>query len=312
MFRQIIKIVFTIPVLFIMVGAAKPTAVASAPAAVGLNRDKNGVETFFIFGTGATGKLEDLPAELKRSGYREADISGWSSRTDYAGLLSALRNHGIAVPRCYVPEPGKAAWFRQNIAGPEPEEQGERTISFVRALIENNSYNRRYKLPGKFRAVRYVTIHNTAEPFSARQERDRVDTRRDKASVSFHFAVDEREAVQILPLDIHGWHAGDGSKGSGNCESIGVEICRSQCRGEADWQYRRSEANAEILAAALLRHFKLTAADLRMHQDWNGKYCPHRILEENRFESFRAHVAERLAKDPDEEESAILRALAAK
>lgn len=74
-------------------------------------------------------------------------------------------------------------------------------------------------------------------------------------SVSFHFAVDEREAVQILPLAIHGWHAGDG-RGPGNTESIGVEICRSQCRGPADWQYRpqRSERrNSHFRAAAALQ-----------------------------------------------------------
>ena len=284
----------------------------SGPAAVAVSRGKNGEESFFIFGTGATGKLADLPAELRKSGYREADLSAWSSEINYGELLDALKKKGIRVSRCYVPEPGKASWFRQNLAGPEPEERGRRSLSFVRALIEDNDYNRRFKLPGRFEKVNYVTIHNTAEPFSARQERDRVDTRRDNASVSFHFAVDEREAVQILPLDIHGWHAGDGAQGPGNSQSIGIEICRSQCRGAADWQYRRSEENAEILACALLRHFKLTAAELRMHQDWSGKYCPHRILEENRFESFRARVAERLAEKPDSEEREILRGLSGK
>lgn len=64
--------------------------------------------------------------------------------------------------------------------------------------------------------------------------------------------------------------------------------------------------NAEILAAALLRHFRLTAEELRMHQDWSGKYCPHRLLEEKRFERFRSRVAARLAAEPDSEESAVL------
>ena len=68
-------------------------------------------------------------------------------------------------------------------------------------------------------------------------------------------------------------------------------------------------SDAEILAAALLRHFKLTAADLRMHRDWMRKYCPHRLLEENRFEEFRARVAARLARKPDGEEKKLLRGL---
>ncbi len=292
--------------------AAAPARKQAASAAVALSRDKAGNETFFVFGTGAVGPLAELPAELKRSGFGSADLSAWSDKIDYETLLAALRSAGIEVVRCYVPESGKAAHFRKNPAGPEPEESGERSVVYVSAPIEENAYNRRYKLPGKFEAVRYVTIHNTAEPFSARQERDRVDFRRDNMSVSFHYAVDEREAVQILPLAIHGWHAGDGGRGPGNTESIGIEICRSQCRGAADWQYRRSEANAEILAAALLRHFELTAAELRTHQDWSGKYCPHRILEENRFESFRARVAARLAAEPDREEQALLAGITAR
>ena len=43
-----------------------------------------------------------------------------------------------------------------------------------------------------------------------------------------------------------------------------------------------------------------------MHQDWSGKYCPHRLLEEKRFERFRSRVAARLAAEPDSEESAVL------
>lgn len=130
--------------------AAKP----AGAAAVALSRDGTGHETFFVFGTGATGELAGLPAELKQSGYREADLSAWTNEIDCEALLDALSHAGIRVVRCYVPEPGKAAWFRRNLAGPEPEESGSRSVSYVRALIEDNDYNRRYKLPGKFRAVK--------------------------------------------------------------------------------------------------------------------------------------------------------------
>lgn len=46
-----------------------------------------------------------------------------------------------------------------------------------------------------------------------------------------------------------------------------------------------------------------------MHRDWMRKYCPHRLLEENRFEEFRARVAARLARKPDGEEKKLLRGL---
>ncbi|MDD3117643.1 MAG: N-acetylmuramoyl-L-alanine amidase [Victivallales bacterium] len=163
-------------------------------------------------------------------------------------------------------------------------------------LVEDNQYNRRYKLPGPMTEVKSVTIHNTAEPFSAKQERERVNNRRDNASVSFHFAVDEAEAVQILPLGQHGWHAGDGN-GNGNMHSIGIEICRSQCYGRDEHLYRSAEANAAVLAAWLLKEHRLGIDALKKHQDWNGKYCPHRILEEKRWQEFKARVAAQM-KNP--------------
>ncbi len=156
-------------------------------------------------------------------------------------------------------------------------------------LIDDNGYNRKYKMPGPLE-VRFVTIHNTAEPFSAWQERERVNNRRDRVSVSFHYAVDESEAVQLLPPDKHGWHAGDG-RGDGNMRSIGIEICRSQCYGTDDKLYRQAEANAVILAAWLLKTNQLPLAALKKHQDWSGKYCPHRILDEGRWEEFKGKVA---------------------
>ena len=181
--RNRILAFFVVPLLLLSVCAAQ--AREEAPAAVAVSRDRDGVESFFIFGTGATGKLADLPDELRKSGYREADLSAWSSQIDYDRLLSALAQKGIRVTRCYVPDSGKASWFRKNLAGPEPRERRRRPLSFVRALIKNNSYNRRYKLPGKFETVKYVTIHNTAEPFSARQEREKGDQKqaRDRGGV---------------------------------------------------------------------------------------------------------------------------------
>ncbi len=267
-------------------------------AAVTISSSKNG-ETFLIFGTGETGKVADLPAALNKDGYSRVAISSWARRADHETTLVNLLEAGIDVEMYYVLQSGKPDWNRAEIAGfkaVEPEGPQPAPV-YVKQLIEANDYNRRHKLPGKFRKVRYITIHNTAEPFTARQERDRVDFRRDGVHVSFHYAVDEREIVQILPLDTHGWHAGDGARGPGNSESIGIEICRSQCRDDVDWLYRRSEANAVLLAASLLKHYGLSVDDLRMHYDWIRKFCPHRILEEKRWDDFRKRVAAALEKD---------------
>ena len=238
------------------------------------------------------------------------DISAWSARLDYEAILKDLKAAGLRVTSCYVPEKGKAAWYRQNLADYKLRRKRPADLKYVSKLIDDNKYNRRYKLPGEFKKVTTVTIHNTAEPFTALQERDRVDTRRDKQSVSFHFAVDESMVVQILPLDIHGWHAADGH-GRGTMESIAIEICRSQCRGRDSYLYERSENNAKILACALLRHYKLSPKDLRMHKDWCGKFCPHRILErgDKAFEDFRKDVDRLLRTKPSDAERVILKAL---
>lgn len=180
---------------------------------------------------------------------------------------------------------------------PEPADADPTPVAVINGLkvrydfIADNAYNRRHKMPGPFTDVNTVTIHNTAEPLSAREERDRVDYRRDQMSVSFHFAVDENEAVQLLPLNRHAWHAGDGEKGPGNTASIGIEICRSQCYGRDGELYRRAEANAVLLAAWLLDTYDLPSDALKKHEDWTGKHCPHRILDEQRWESFKARVA---------------------
>ncbi|MDD4539364.1 MAG: N-acetylmuramoyl-L-alanine amidase [Lentisphaeria bacterium] len=156
-------------------------------------------------------------------------------------------------------------------------------------LLDDNAYNRKYKLPGKMPQVTTITIHNTANDASARAERDYLNRRRDNKYISFHYAVDENGAIQIMRHDQHAWHAGDG-RGNGNLKSIAIEICRSTCITHNAQLYTRAEENAVNLAAWLLKIHGLTTDDLRTHQDWSGKFCPHRILKEQRWQKFKQRV----------------------
>lgn len=169
-------------------------------------------------------------------------------------------------------------------------------LKLVYAYLDDNQYNRRYKLPAPMNKIKTVTIHNTAGYISAMEERDRVNNLRNNVSLSFHYAVDENKAVQLVPLNIHTWHAGDGAKGEGNLYSISIEICRSLCTGEKEKLYRQAEENAVILAAHLLDAHNLPISALRKHQDWSGKNCPHKILDENRWEEFKSKVAKKMRK----------------
>ncbi len=160
-------------------------------------------------------------------------------------------------------------------------------------LLEENEYNLAYKLPGPMEpGVKYITIHNTANVGPAIAERNYLNNRRDNVPLSFHYAVDETKAIQIMPLDIHGWHAGDG-RGEGNMASIGIEICRS-----LDYKsdlYDRAEENAVKLTAYLLYIYDMDIDAVRKHEDWSGKKCPHRILEDNRWPEFKQRIADSLA-----------------
>ena len=251
---------------------------------------RDGKTYFVLHRSGESGPLGAFAEALRRSGGGDAVISAWEEIPEAATLAERLSQAGVTVRACFVPEPGKAPWMRRDLAafrwsGPEEPPEPEYLFLPLPDTPEN-----RLKAPGPFRnGPGFVTVHNTAEPFSALDERRRVKLRRD-SRVSFHFAADENRIVQLLPLDRHGWHAGDGD-GDGNLRSIGVEICRSAFRHGGDRLYRRAEENAVLLAAALLSALRLPVEALRTHCDWSGKYCPHRILEADAWPEFRRRVA---------------------
>lgn len=122
-------------------------------------------------------------------------------------------------------------------------------------------------------APSYITIHNTANDASANNEISYMRTNNNQTS--FHFAIDDKEVVQGLPLNRNGWHAGDGN-GTGNRNSIGIEICYSLSGGA---RFTKAEENAAKFTAQLLKERGWDISRVKKHQDWSGKYCPHRTLD---------------------------------
>jgi len=142
-------------------------------------------------------------------------------------------------------------------------------------LVKDNKY--KYKCPNSM-TPKYITIHNTANDASANNEVQYMINNTNL--VSYHFAVDDKEVVQGLPIDRNAWHCGDG-KGQGNMASIGVEICYSKSGGE---RYEKAEANAIKFVAQLLKERGWGIDRVKKHQDWSRKNCPHRILDEGRWQ----------------------------
>ncbi|WP_373691010.1 peptidoglycan recognition protein family protein, partial [Pseudomonas aeruginosa] len=87
-----------------------------------------------------------------------------------------------------------------------------------------------------------MTIHNTSNDASAANEVAYMLSNNNQTS--YHYAVDDKEAVQAIPLNRNAWHAGDGGSGTGNRKSIGIEICYSKSGGS---RFDKAEKNAAYL-----------------------------------------------------------------
>ena len=144
------------------------------------------------------------------------------------------------------------------------------SVALRQNLVSRGKYN--IKCPYSMKAES-ITVHNTWNDASADNEVKYMIGNNKK--VSFHIAVDDKEAVQGIPLDRNAWHAGDGN-GKGNRSSIGVEICHSKSGGE---RFAKAERNAAELIASMLKERGWGIDRVKKHQDWSGKYCPHRTLD---------------------------------
>ncbi len=120
-----------------------------------------------------------------------------------------------------------------------------------------------------------ICIHNTANDASAAAEVKYMLGNSSKTS--YHYAVDDNEAVHAIPDDRNAWHAGDGGSGAGNRKYIAIEICYSKSGGP---KFEAAMKNAAELTAKLLKEHGWDISHVKKHQDFSGKYCPHRILDD--------------------------------
>lgn len=143
-------------------------------------------------------------------------------------------------------------------------------VKIIQKLVSSSKYS--IKCPYQM-TPEYITVHNTANDASAENEIAYMNN--NNYETSYHFAVDDIQAVQGLPLDRNGWHAGDGN-GTGNRKSIGIEICYSKSGGD---RFIKAEENAVELIVQLLKERGWGIDRIKKHQDWSNKYCPHRTLD---------------------------------
>lgn len=137
-------------------------------------------------------------------------------------------------------------------------------------LVSESKYN--IKCPYEMKPE-FIVVHNTANDASAANEISYMV--RNNNEVSFHFAVDNEEIWQGVPLNRNTWNAGDGAEGIGNRKGISIEICYSKSGGE---RFMNSEILASKFIAELLHERNWGIDKVTKHQDYNGKNCPHRTM----------------------------------
>ena len=152
-------------------------------------------------------------------------------------------------------------------------------IYITQMLVPPSKYSIKCPFPMDWQEI---CVHNTANRASAMAEASYMVGH--NMQISWHYAVDDYRAVQCLPLNRNGWHAGDGGNGRGNRKSLGIEICYSIDKG--DKRYPVAQANAAILIARLLKSKNFGTNRIKIHRDYSGKYCPHRMLDNGHWDAF--------------------------
>ena len=142
-----------------------------------------------------------------------------------------------------------------------------------------------------------VTIHETDNNASANNEVSYMIGNTDQ--VSYHVAIDEKEAVQGIPFDRNTWNAGDGGSGHGNRKSISFEICRNYNQSQGTnitgtqlEQYKKAKANAiKVIAQIMLEQgIPANTSTVKSHYDRSGKNCPSKMRNDGQWIAFRDAV----------------------
>lgn len=142
------------------------------------------------------------------------------------------------------------------------------------------------RIPDRF------VVHNTGNDAPAINEVTYMINRSEE--ISFHMAIDDVEIRQALPFDRNAWASGDG-RGDGNMKGIHIEICYSLSGGP---KFIQAEKNAAEYIASQLLERGWGLSRVTKHQDYDGKYCPHRTLDMG-WQRFLNMVSDYMKKESD-------------
>jgi murein DD-endopeptidase MepM/ murein hydrolase activator NlpD len=161
---------------------------------------------------------------------------------------------------------------------PKTGQEGDRTMVTIRDHLVKSAA----QTFGGTNTCTSITVHetgNTSKGANAAAHGN-LQANGNSREASWHYTVDDTEAVRSYPDTAQCWHAGSRE---GGLTSIAVEICVN-----ADGDYDKALANASELVAYLRAKHSIHRARVYQHNHWSGKDCPTKLRASGRWDAWVA------------------------
>src|SRR5699024_106294 len=154
-----------------------------------------------------------------------------------------------------------------------------------------------YKCPYAMKPTS-ITFHNTGNTANERGEVNYMNSNYNY--VSYNVVIADKESVQVILFNSNAFASVDSTvNDSSNRSSIHIDICYSMDNGYSSAKsarYKKTEDNAALYIAYVLKQYGWGVDRLKTHYDWSGKDCPHKMFATNSYPEFRRKVQRNLDK----------------
>ncbi|MGN4126075.1 N-acetylmuramoyl-L-alanine amidase family protein [Lysinibacillus sphaericus] len=122
---------------------------------------------------------------------------------------------------------------------------------------------------GKGNAKKYIVVHETLNTRSGADAHAHLQYNGNSRSASWHYTVDDKEAIQSFE---HSWKCWAAGSNAGNNEGIQIEVCVN-----SDGNYQKAMQNAAELVSKVMKEEGIPISKVVQHNHFSGKNCPRNI-----------------------------------
>jgi len=132
---------------------------------------------------------------------------------------------------------------------------------------------------GKANTRKFIVVHETDNTRigADADAHARLQYNGNSRSASWHYTVDDKEAVQSFE---HAWKCWAAGSNTGNNEGIQIEVCVN-----SDGNYEKAMQNATELVAKVMKDENIPIQNVVQHNHFSGKGCPRSMREGKIFGS---------------------------